>query len=125
MTPDPIVEDATCLCGGLPNRTAAIGRLSIRETAGIGVRVDSLRASARQAASGAMTFQSDFTAADVAGHASGQNRVPATGTLEVIDVGGHYDRSLSGAATMTIDVRGTDDRGNAVTATVSVAIEAR
>lgn len=122
IAPDPIVEDPRCLCGGLPNRVAAIGRLTIRETEGVGVRIDGLRATAQQLATGTTTFMSDFTSADVAGHAAGSNRVTATGTLDVIDVGGHYDRSVSGAATMRIDVRGTDDRGNAIEATLTVSI---
>jgi hypothetical protein len=40
----------------------------------------------------------------------------------VIDVGGHYDRGFSGAGTMTIEVRATDDRGDPVTAQVTVAV---
>jgi hypothetical protein len=40
----------------------------------------------------------------------------------VIDVGGHSDRSQSGAATLTIDVRATDDRGNVVTAMSAVPV---
>jgi hypothetical protein len=124
MTPDPVVEDPACLCGGLPNRVSAIGRLTVRETAGVGVRIDSLRATLRNSATGATTFTSDFTQADVAGHAGGVNRVAASGSLNVIDVGGHYDRGLSGAGILTIEVRGTDDRGNAVTAQLVVAVSA-
>lgn len=122
IAPNPIGEDASCLCGGLPNRVAVIGRVTVRETAGVGVRVDSLRATLRNSATAATTFTNDFTAADIAGHASGVNRVAASGSLEVIDVGGHYDRGLSGAGTMTIELRGTDDRGNAVTAQLAVAV---
>jgi hypothetical protein len=122
VAPTPIVEDPTCSCGGLPNRVSAIGRLSVRETAGVGVRIDGLRATLRNDATGATTFTNDFTAADVAGHANGVNRVAANGALVVIDVGGHYDRGLRGAATMTIEVRGTDDRGNIVTATLAVPV---
>lgn len=50
------------------------------------------------------------------------NRVSAAGTLDVIDVGGHYDRGLSGGGTLTIDVRATDDRWNTVTASLSVPV---
>jgi hypothetical protein len=124
MTPNPIAEDATCLCGGLPNRVSVIGRLTVRETAGVAVRVDSLRVTLRNSVTGTATFTNDFTQADVAGHANGINRVSASGSLDVIDVGGHYDRGLSGAGTLTIEMRGTDDRGNPVTAQVTVAVTA-
>jgi hypothetical protein len=104
VAPNPIVEDPTCICGGLPNRVSATGTVSVRETAGVPVRIDGLRATLTNAATGATTFVNDFTAADVAGHASGVNCIAAGGTLRV-GVGGHYDRSLSGAATLTVDVR--------------------
>ena len=120
--PNPIVEDPTCICGGLPNRVSATGTVSVRETAGVPVRIDGLRATLTNAATGATTFVHDFTAADVAGHANGVNRIAPGGTLRVIDVGGHYDRSQSGAATLTVDVRATDDRGNLVTTTLAVPV---
>ena len=84
---------------------SATGTVSVRETAGIPVRIDGLRATLTNAATGATTFVNDFTAADVAGHANGVNRIAAGGTLRVIGVGGHYDLSLSGAATLTVDVK--------------------
>jgi hypothetical protein len=122
VVPNPIVEDPTCLCGGLPNRVSATGTVSVRETAGVPVRIDGLRATLVNVATGATTFVNDFTAADVAGHANGVNRIEAGGTLRVIDVGGHYDRSQSGAATLTVEVRATDDRGNVVTTTLAVPV---
>lgn len=122
VAPNPIVEDPTCICGGLPNRVSATGTVSVRETAGVPVRIDGLRATLTKAATGATTFVNDFTAADVAGHANGVNRIAAGETLRVIDVGGHYDLSLSGAATLTVDVRATDDRDNIVTATLAVPV---
>jgi hypothetical protein len=122
VAPNPIVEDPTCICGGLANRVSATGTVSVRETGGVAVQVEALRATLTNAATGATTFVNDFTAADVAGHANGVSRIDAGGTLRVIDVGGHYDRSQSGEATLTIDVRGTDDRRNVVTATVAVPV---
>jgi len=122
VAPNPIVEDPTCICGGLPNRMSATGTVSVRETAGVPVRIDGLRATLVNVATGATTFVNDFTAADVAGHANGVNRIEANGTLRVIDVGGHYDRSQSGAATLTVEVRATDDRGNVVTTKLAVPV---
>jgi len=122
VSPNPIIEDPACICGGLPNRVSVTGTLSVRETAGVPVRIDGLRATLISAATGATIFVNDFTAADVAGHANGVNRVDPGGTLRIIDVGGHYDRGQSGAATLTIEVRGTDDRGNVVAATLAVPV---
>jgi hypothetical protein len=122
VVPNPIVEDPTCICGGLPNRVSATGTVSVRETAGIPVRIDGLRATLTNASTGATTFVNDFTAADVSGHTNGVNRIEAGGTLRVIDVGGHYDRSQSGAATLTVEVRATDDRGNVVTTKLAVPV---
>jgi len=106
-------------CGPVTGELEAAGTLIVRETAGLGGSVDSIAVQSRDAA-GAVLAQGAFDAAGVR-QLAGTNRVAASGSLNVPGVGMHFapDRR---PATIAITVQFIDDRGNRLSASLSVAV---
>jgi hypothetical protein len=123
MAPSPVLE-AVCppsACGSGATQLYAVGTLTLRETAGVGGRVESLAMTQRTGA-GVTQGSGQFDASAVAGLA-GSSRFAANGSLEVPGIGVHYDPALGGTpATLTVTLQATDDGGHSVSATLAVPV---
>ncbi len=123
MAPDPLAE-AICpasACGSEAGQLYSVGTLTLRETGGLGGRVDSI-AMVQRAAGGAIQGAGQFDADAVAALAA-TNRFAANGLLSIPDIGVHYERSLGGLpASLTVTVRATDEGGHSVTAAIEVPV---
>jgi hypothetical protein len=123
IAPNPVPE-AVCppsACGTVTNQLYAVGTLTLRETGGVGGRVDSVSMTQRTGA-GATMGTGQFDATAVATLAS-TNRFVANGVLSIPGIGVHYDRSLGGsAATLTVTLQATDDGGHTISATIQAPV---
>jgi hypothetical protein len=98
--------------------------LTLRETAGIGVRLDKLDMVARESLTSTLVGELHFTGQEIAQRA-GTQRIEARGSLAVRPVveGWAFPSNLP-KPTLNVDVtvEGTDDRGNAIRQTRRVPV---
>jgi hypothetical protein len=98
--------------------------LTLRETAGVGVRLDKLEMVARESLTSAVVGELHFTGAEIAARA-GTQRIEARGSLAVRPIveGWAFPSNLP-KPTLNVDVtvEGTDDRGNAIRQTRRVPV---
>ncbi|HET9156945.1 MAG TPA: hypothetical protein VFN91_09785 [Myxococcaceae bacterium] len=124
LSPDPIVE-ATCPpadCGALAGQLQASASLTVRETAGVGVNLDSVSMTLQSKSGGTLIASGVWTGPALVQQAGGSARVAAMGSRNV-SVSLHYDQSAGGhPATFSVTVSGTDDRGHAVSASASTQV---
>lgn len=112
-------------CGSLTGQMEATASLSLRETAGVGARIDQIAISLASD-SGPIIASGAFDASGVATLAGGSNRVNANSALTVPRIGGHFPAASSAAlpGTLTYTAHLTDDHNNVITLTASVRVTA-
>lgn len=124
-SPNPIAGAGCQGCGAQSTDREAVTTLTIQETGGVGGTVTGVDVALRETSTNILIGTSGtFDSAGVATLA-GSSRLPANGTLVVRSVGAHYARELAGkAATLTLTVHVTDDRGNQVSRDLAVPVSA-
>lgn len=119
--PSPVQEAPCGGCGAATQQLWAVTTLSVRETGGVGGRVSGIAVSARND-QGTMLGEGRFDAAGLAALA-GSSRLEANGSLEIPQLGPHYDRSLGGRpATLSLTLQLDDDAGHRVEASLDVPV---
>jgi hypothetical protein len=123
VAPNPLVE-AICpvsACGPASGQLYAVGTLTVRETSGVGGRVDSI-AMTQRTADGTIQGSGQFDANAITALAV-TNRFAGNASLSIPGIGVHYARALGGRPSMlSVNVRATDDDGHSVTAAIEVTV---
>lgn len=122
-SPNPLrLTACTPLLCSSEHRFLATGDVTVTESAGVGGRVDLIRATLRRDATNATLADAEFDAANVNSHA-GSTRLSASGRLVITNIGVALVTDPGAQAmTLTFTVQVTDDRGNRVTQTLAVPV---
>ena len=106
-------------CGSLMGELEATGALTVSESAGVGGDVTTIEIELRDAG-GTLLGTPSYDAVAVA-QLAGTTRVAALGSLTIPSLGVHFPPA-GRPASLRLTVRVRDDRGNQVSASVTVAV---
>jgi hypothetical protein len=124
VSPEPLRILWACPAGQTFCFGSLDSTLTLRETAGVGLRLDKLDMVARESLTSAVVGELHFTGADIAARA-GTQRIEARGALAVRPIveGWAYPANLpKPTVNVDVSVEGTDDRGNAIRQTRRVPV---